>query len=168
MQDTVLHLTKPFLLLAAMLPLLYAEACRITKFLNAVQDKYTQIMFADPETDVESKDKMKLLDNFRIKLRRVLEVTEDLLGQFPRYLGSQIHSNVSEQRLYVDIVAELRSLIANARRLEAEVRDFKQVQIGDLALEESHKAIELSNAQIREAKSGRFGKEICVDYADST
>lgn len=168
MQDTVLHSTKPFLLLAALSPLLYREACRIRDTFNFAQDLYTDIVFVDPDTHGGRNDWQDLLDRQRSKLRRVLEVSEDLLGQFSRYLGSEAHSHLSERSSYGGIVTTLRSLITDARRLDAEIRDFKQARVGALALEESRKAIDLSNAQIREAKSGKSGKAIWAKYADIT
>ena len=37
------------------------------------------------------------------------------------------------------------------------MKDYLQLQVGDLALEESKKSIELSNAQIEEAKRVKVG-----------
>ena len=153
--------TKQFLLLAAMSPLLYAAACHITESFNSVQELYTKIVF-----EIYKGFEMEVLDTSRSDLRRTIEVNETLLCQFSRYLGFEAQSDLSKQPSYVAIVAELRSLIAEARRLDAEVRDFKQIQVGDLALKESHKSIELSNAQIREAKSGKFPNDMCVDYTN--
>ena len=160
-QDQNEQPTKPFLLLAAISPMLYAEAFRITKILNEVQNLYTR--FVSGESEDEDEDE---LDNKRLKLRRITEVIEDLLGQFSRYMASEVHSNLSNQPSYVTIVADLRSLMADARRLDTEVRDFKQIRVGELALKESRTSIELSNVQIHEAKSGKFPKYICADCAD--
>lgn len=158
MQDTVLYSTKPFLLLAAMSPLLYAEACRITEVFDSVQRLYTRVFFWSRDSHAGfSWGGKEALAAERLELRRVLEMIEDLLGQFSSYSDDKIYPDLSRQLSNVAIVAQLRSLIADARRLDAEVRDSKQVQVGDLALEESRKAIDLSNAQIREAKSGKSG-----------
>ena len=51
---------------------------------------------------------------------------------------------------------ELQRIRREATRLEAEIRDYLQLQTGELALEESKKSIELSNFQIEEAKRGKF------------
>ncbi len=50
---------------------------------------------------------------------------------------------------------ELRQARLEASRLETEIRDFLQLQTGELALQESRKSIELSNSQIEEAKRGQ-------------
>ena len=163
--------TKPSLLLASMSPLLYVEVYRMTYYINTVQTMYTNIVFGvSDESGVSSQE---LLDKHRTELRRITEVDEDILDQFSRYLGSEGHPDLSNEPSYVSVVARLRSVIADARRLEAEVRDFKQIQIGDLALRESQKSIELSNAQmelsnvqIREAKSGKSPNDMCVGHTN--
>ena len=165
-QGQDVHPTKQSLLLAAISPLLYAEECCMTDCINKVQAIYTSIVFGVSDDSGESRVSQEHLDQNRTELRRITERNEDILGQFSRYLASEGHSDLSSQPSYVSIVTNLRSLIADARRLEAEVRDFKQIQVGDLALEESRKSIELSNSQIREAKSGKFQDSMCAEYAD--
>ena len=156
--------TKQSLLLAAISPLLYAEVCRITDWINEVHMIHKNVVFGVSDKSGGSKVGQEHLDVRRATLRRITEENEDILGQFSRYLGSEGPSDLSNYPSYVSVVANLRSLVADARRLEAEVRDFKQIQVGDLALKESHKSIELSNVQIREAKSGKFPNDMCVDY----
>ena len=158
--------TKQSLLLAAMSPLLYVEVDRMTNHINNVQAMYTDLVFVVSDESREPRVSQEDLDKHRLKLRRITEINEDILGQFSRYLGSEGHLDLIDQPSYVSIVATSRSLIADARRLDAEVRDFKQIQVGDLALKESRKSIELSNAQIREAKSGKFQDGMCAEYAD--
>ena len=165
-QGRDVQLTKLSLLLASISPLLYTEVNRITIYINRVQEVYTDAVFGVSDESRKSTYSLERLDKHRPTLRRVTEVSEDLLGQFTRYLSSEGHSDLSNQPSYVSVVADLRSLIADARRLEAEVRDFKQIQVGDLALKESHKSIELSNAQIREAKSGKIQDGMYAEYAD--
>ena len=159
-QDRDVQPTKQSLLLAAISPLLYAEVTRMTDHINRIHKVYTIVVFKSRDSRFSQED----LATDRTELRRITEMSEDILAQFSRYIGSEGPSDISNQPSYVSVVANLRSLIADARRLEAEVRDFKQIQIGDLALKESYKSIELSNAQIREAKSGKFPNHICVDY----
>ena len=159
--------TKQSLLLAAMSPLLCAEVGRMTNHMNKVQTMYTDLVFVVSDKGREPRVSQEDLDKHRLELRRITEVNEDILGQFSRYLGSEGHADLIDQPSYVSIVANLRNLIADARRLDAEIRDFKQIQVGDLALKESQKSIELSNAQIREAKSGKFPtNDMCVDYTN--
>ena len=154
--------TKLSLLLASLLPLLDSEQCRITKQINEVRARYTDLVFVVSDTSKNPRSSQENLDKGRLELRRMTELSEDVLGQFSRYLGSEGYSDLSKQPSYISVATNLRSLIADARRLDTEVRDFKQIQVGDLALEESRKSIELSNSQIREAKSGKFQDDMCA------
>ena len=157
--------TKAFPLLTALSPLLYAEAYQIINALNYLQDAYVQIHHQRAITQVKD-DLNHYLHGGRQRLRRTVEVTEDHVDQIFGYLGSQAHSDWSSEPSYTSIRADLRGLIDHARRLETEIRDFMQLQVGNLALEESRRSIELSNSQIREAKSGKYTKDICAGYAD--
>lgn len=96
------------------------------------------------------------LDRERLHLRRTLEEAEDHVSQILRYLGSELDLDLSKEPSYSSIEADWRSLNDEARRLEAEVRDYMQLQVGNLSLEESRRSIEMSNLQIREAKSGKY------------
>lgn len=98
------------------------------------------------------------LGNGRLQLRRTLEEAEDHVNQIFRYLGSEVDTDWSKEPSYVGIRADWMSLIGEARRLETEVRDYMQLVVGNLSLEESRRSIELSHLQIREAKSGKFAK----------
>lgn len=55
----------------------------------------------------------------------------------------------------MDIKADWTILLDEERRFESDVRDYLQLQVGNLALEESRRSIELVNSQIQEAKSGK-------------
>ena len=152
--------TKAFLLLASMSPLLYVEAYLVSKAFNQLQKVYTIIAEAkvterlSQPTAPDDRD----LNHGRLELRRSLEETEDLLGQIFRYLGSAAQSDYFEEPSYVSIRADLRILIDDARRLEAEVRDYIQDAISHAAWSESRASIELSNLQINEAKRSNPAK----------
>ncbi|CAF9919847.1 MAG: hypothetical protein ALECFALPRED_001319 [Alectoria fallacina] len=55
---------------------------------------------------------------------------------------------------FIEIEDQLQQAHLEAHRLENEIRDYLQLQIGELALQESRKSIELSGSQIEEAKRG--------------
>ena len=59
--------------------------------------------------------------------------------------------------------ADTMTLISEARRPKAEVRDFIQVQVSELSLKEYGKSIELSSAQVLQANCGWFFKSICQE-----
>lgn len=139
--------SKIFVLLAAISPLLYVEAYRVRNAYDQSRNKYT-----------DKRQPQQALDIMRRNLRRLSEETEDLVGQVFRYLTFEAHSDCLKEPSWLSIKADIMSLIHDARRLETEVRDYLQLQVGNLALEESRKSIELSNLQIREAKSGKLAK----------
>ena len=148
--------TQAFLLLAATLPLLDAEAYRMRKILNEMKFNYGSITQRRLDGIHIPTEQNNDLDRQRLKLRRTLEEAEDYVSQIFRYLSSEVDSDWSKEPSYLSIKSDWRSLIDEARRLETEVRDEMQLQVGRLSLEESRRSIELSTIQIRESKSGKF------------
>ena len=69
----------------------------------------------------------------------------DLLSSLPE-------ANVTKGEFYPQIKEERSSIAEEASRLEAEIRDYLQLEGSRLALLESKRSIELSNYQIYEAK----------------
>lgn len=148
--------TQAFLLLAATSPLLDTEAYRVRKILNEVNVNYCIIIGHKSNGFQLFSERNNDLDRQRLELRRTLEEAEDYVSQTFRYLSSEVDSDWSKEPSYVSIREDWKSLIDEARRLEIEVRDYMQLQVGNLSLEESRRFIELSNIQIRESKSGEF------------
>ena len=149
--------SKALLLLAAISPLLYAETCRIGKALKLTKKQYCPIVRDRSRGSSVSAKQIQHLEEERLSLRRTVEDAEDEVVRIFEYLDYEVDVDWSTVSSYVSIKADWRSLSDKARRLEAEIRDFMQLQVGSLALEESRKSIDLSNSQIREAKSGKFG-----------
>ena len=96
------------------------------------------------------------LYELRYVLRRMVEESEDLnlFHQLRRFTGSQVPRNTHQVESFKEIEDQLREAHLEAHRLETEIRDYLQLQIGELALQESRKSIELSSSQIEEAKQG--------------
>ena len=147
--------TEAFLLLAAISPLLGIEAYKIQRESNNLK------AICDNKPRYGSG---RELDSQRLLLRRTLEKGEHHVTQIFRYLDSEVHADWSKEPSYVSIKADWKALIEQAHRLETEVRDFMQIQVGNLSLaasrtslEESRRSIELSNIQIRESQSGKSG-----------
>ena len=93
-----------------------------------------------------------------IELRGRIEEFEEIMQDALTGFGSLLGANWSHE-YGCDITIEYFTRTINrARRLEAHMRDLRQVQIGQLSLAESEKSIELSNSQIEEGKRG----EPCV------
>ena len=159
-QDRFATPSKAFLLLAAMSPLLHIEAYRVREASYHVRNTYDKLTMDKKAgqhtlaTDYKGLDQD--LDRQRLKLRRTLEEAEDHVSELFRHLGSEVPHDWSKERSYEGIKADWRKLIDDERRLEAEVRDYMQIQVGNLALEESRRSIDLSNSQIQESKSGKL------------
>ena len=96
------------------------------------------------------------LYELRYALRRMVEHSEDLhiFKQVRRFTHSQMPCDTPQDEPYIEIEDQLQQAHFEARRLETEIRDFLQLQTGELALQESRKSIELSSSQIEEAKRG--------------
>ena len=94
------------------------------------------------------------LHHHRFRLRRSVEDSDDDMSHFERYISVEDPNYLPESSAYLKIKQETSQIHNEARRLDAEVRDYLQLVVGNLALEESRKSIELSNQQIVEGKRG--------------
>ena len=95
---------------------------------------------------------IELLYGYRAKLRSWVEYFENGNGALMGLLTSLYGPSFTEGVFYPQMKEARISIIEEARRLEAEIRDHLQLQGSQLALEESKKSIELSNRQIDESK----------------
>ena len=152
--------TEAVLLLAAVSPLIYLETHRVRKASIDVQDTYDELISCKLDhlsiAGMEHTDVTGDLDIGRLVLRHTLEKCEDHVRQIFRYLCSDIDVDWSKEPSYMSIEVDWKSLIEESRRLETEVRDYMQIQVGNLSLEESRRSIELSSIQIRESQSGQL------------
>ena len=73
---------------------------------------------------------------------------------FERYISAEDANYLPKSPAYLQIKQERDQIHDEARRLDTEVRDYLQLVVGNLSLEESRKSIELSNQQILEGKRG--------------
>lgn len=90
----------------------------------------------------------------RFWLRRSVEDSDDGLTHFESYISAEDANYLPGSAVYLNTKQEMDQINKEARRLDAEVRDYLQLVVGNLALEESRKSIELSNHQILEGKRG--------------
>ena len=90
----------------------------------------------------------------RLRLRAMVEDSEDGLNHFLRYIHSQTSADWPLNKSWLRVEGNLRTTHEEARRFEAQIRDYLQLHVGELALQESKKSIELSNRQIEEGKRG--------------
>ena len=98
------------------------------------------------------------LFELRYELRRMIGKSEDLnyYHQLRRFTHSQMPCDTFQDERFIEIEDQLQQAHLEAHRLETEIRDYLQLQIGELALQESRKSIELSSSQIEEAKRGQL------------
>ncbi|KAL8717484.1 MAG: hypothetical protein Q9225_005277 [Loekoesia sp. 1 TL-2023] len=92
------------------------------------------------------------LQQFRSRLRLRMVDAEDDWRRFVTYMRKRIHRGSSATPFCQDYEDELGETIAEASRLESQVRDYMQLYAGRLGLKESRNSIELSNRQIEEAQ----------------
>ena len=92
------------------------------------------------------------VEQTRFQLRREIRRFEQCTSDFKRYFRNRL--GVEHMKHFLVIEEEGKACVADAYGLEAEVRDWLQLQAGSLALEESKKSIQLSNLQIEESKRG--------------
>ena len=94
------------------------------------------------------------LHHQRYWLRRSVEDSDDGMNHFERYISAEDANYLSGSSAHIRTKQERDQVHDEARRLDTEVRDYLQLVVGDLSLEESRKSIELSNHQIQEGKRG--------------
>lgn len=99
---------------------------------------------------------LKDVSNIRYLLRRMIEDSEDNSLRLRDHMHSFMRHDTPQRQSLMTLESDLQQIRLVAARLEAEIRDYLQLQTGELAFEESNKPIELSNCQIEEAKRGQF------------
>ena len=103
----------------------------------------------------EKPTRLEDLFEWRKDCRRTIEDSEDTLEQIQRFMRPQQVYGKRRERSWIE--DDTKQVHLEAHRLEAEVRDYLQLQTGVVAIQESRRSIELSNLQIEE---GRRGKSI--------
>ena len=139
------------LILRSLNPLLHFQIFRIHEECRSTRKEYlkfTRLRGKNKEGDLGA------LFTKRSSLRRFIEGSEDQFQHLQRFKLSEKESHKSQDASSIMVEDDLQRALQGAHRLEAEIRDYLQLQTGDLALRESIKSIELSNTQIEEAKRG--------------
>ena len=144
--DTDLSLNSLTALLQCTMPLFRTE-CRVTR------ERYLKVTEPTRTETVETlrKDIFKM----RYLLRRMLEDFEDSSLRLRDFIHSPMKQDAPQGQSLMTLEGDLQQVSLEATRLETEIRDYLQLQIGELALQESKKSIELSTSQIEEAKRGQ-------------
>ena len=147
------------ILLTAVLPLLHLEIVGLRGQLIMLDFMLRHVQFdvENPQeaVEVEKHAHYNLLDTHRFWLRRRLEGLQESRDTFQKFARSQNAENWLGSTNWLDQDATIREVLAMARTKELEVRDYMQLQIGNLSILESRKSIQLSNQQMNEAKRGK-------------
>ena len=94
------------------------------------------------------------LEDKRFWLRRITEDSEVSLDHLQKYIQNRKDDKWDKGLQFRKVKQDHDRAIADARRLEAELRDILQHVVGRLSIDESRKSLELSNIQIQESKQG--------------
>ena len=141
------------LLLKPLFPLIYLDLFRIRNFCEVLRYNYEQLL-GSPNFDLHYAGQEKLekihsdMPNDRLRLRAMVEDSEDGLNHLLRYIRSQECADRLLSKSWLRVEEDLRATHDGARRFETQLRDYLQIKVGEWALQESKKSIELSNRQI--------------------
>ena len=143
----------------AMLPLLHLEILRLRTqcgFVRSVMLKVQNgVEFPNKYSDLWKQDCYQVLDKQRFWLRRRLEALEEGKDCFVKFVRSQNAEEWLKSQTWLSQDERIREALAEAQTVDAEVRDYMQLQIGNLSILESRKSIQLSNQQFDEAKRSK-------------
>lgn len=145
------------LFLRSLAPLLRFNMSRIRKEYDPLQEEYLKLIGRSEKVKKRTSDHERVLGKlFRMRssLRRLIEDSEEKFQNLQRALCSQMANEVRQNPSFTTTEDDLRRVRLLALRWETEVRDYLQLQTGELARQESKKSIDLSNFQIEEAKRG--------------
>lgn len=149
------------LLLVAVLPLLHLETLRLRVQSREMDRTLFAVQSASEDPELPNyyrRDFYDSVDGQRFWLRRRIEGLEESRATFVRFVVSRDAATWLNGRTWLSQDAEIEVALAQARMKEAEVRDYMQLQIGNLTILESRKSIRLSNQQFDQAKRGRQPK----------
>ena len=118
---------------------------------DVIRGEYLEKLKVNKEQ--QNEDLFEVRSDLRRSIEKSIEESEDMSQQLKQYVHEHKADDVSQKNLSAAL-DELQQVHLKAARLETEIRDFLQLQTGELALQESRKSIELSNSQIEEAKRG--------------
>ena len=155
------------LLFASLLPLLQLDVLRIRKLCSVIRDDFVKLKLPIYKNNGQEmiehltpgpgdNETPERLYRYRTILRSAIEQFEDETQSLTVFVSSQIGEHLTKSPAFKEIENNRHWVLKEACRLEAEIRDYLQVQAGHLALLESRRSIELSNYQIQESKRGQF------------
>ena len=151
------------LILKSLIPLLYLSVFSIRHCCESLRSRYRNaqesvVPVYDGDDGDDKDDDLKALPYERLRLRALVGESEDDLNYFRRYVFSQRSVETLSDQSWRKAEADLMQIHEEAGRLESQVRHYMQLQVGELALQESKKSIELSNQQMEEGKRVKICK----------
>ena len=153
------------LLLASLLPLLQLDMLRIRELCCVIRGYFDKLKSPTYHNDGQkiierltptpgNDETPERLYRYRTILRSAIEQCEDEAEPLEAFVSSQVGEHSTKSPAFTRVEMDRNCVLKEACRLEAEIRDYLQVQAGHLALLESRKSIERSNYQIWEGKRG--------------
>lgn len=134
------------ILLSSLFPLFQLSALKARDWVRGMRPKM------DDFPTITGNDSLINLRLERSVLRRWIERTEEDMDHLHRYIRLR-HKHVwLKHPIWQMLEEESNQSLAQARRIEAQARDYLQVEFGSAALEETKKSIQLSSSQIAESR----------------
>ncbi|KAG6997601.1 hypothetical protein G7Y79_00039g075630 [Physcia stellaris] len=97
-------------------------------------------------------DREQQIEQVRFRLGRWIRHYERCKNDFLRFLRTQGIRDVKSCEAFSVICEEANECLEDARNLELQIRDWLQLRVSSLALQESKKSIQLANLQIEESQ----------------
>lgn len=141
----------------ALMPLLHMNCLQIRMQCSQLRRTFLKLQAPTDTDNIDDQLVNRTSSNLyheRLWLRRSVENAKDEISHFERYVSGEDANYLPDSSAYLNIKQETDQIHNEALRLETEVRDYLQLEVGNLSLEESRKSIELSNHQIQEGKRG--------------
>ena len=159
-EDCHLDFEANAILLTAMMPLLRIEILRLRGQCSMIDSVLRRVQYdvEYPERNIAGRkeERYNALEKHRFWLRRRLENLQESRESFQNFARTQNAANWLGNQTWLSQDAKIREALAMSRTKELEVRDYMQLQIGNLSISESRKSIQLSNQQMNEAKRGKI------------
>lgn len=123
---------------------------RLQRFSVALEDNEVTDIWKNAQEDRDHE-----MEQARFRLKRWTRSFEHNVHDFTRYMRTQGIRNLQSYEAYAVVSEEVRECLGDAHGLESELRDWLQLRVGSLALQETKKSIQISNLQIEESQRGK-------------
>ena len=139
-----------------LIPLLYLSIIAMSDLCENIRVDYSELLKLVKCGPLDKEEKITSnLGKKRLRLRALVEEAEDDLSCLLKYIRSQTSAAWLLSDSWRKVEEDFKRIQDEASRLEVQIRDYLQLRVGEWALQESKKSIELSNRQIEEGKRGQ-------------